>query len=65
MDLSPGATIQILAENAQYMTGATGAAVAVQTGPRMICCASTGISAPPLGSHVELATSFSGECVPS
>jgi hypothetical protein len=63
MDLSPGATIQILAENAQYITGATGAAVAVQSGPQMICCATTGISAPPLGSHVELASSFSGESV--
>src|SRR5258706_1513240 len=63
MDLRPGATIQILAENAQYITGATGAAVAVQSGPEMVCRATTGITAPPLGSHVELASSFSGESV--
>jgi hypothetical protein len=63
MDLSPGATLQILAENAQYITGATGAAVAVQNGPQMICCATSGITAPPLGSHVELKASFSGEAV--
>lgn len=63
MDLRPGATIQILAENAQYITGATGAAVAVQNGLQMVCCASAGMTAPPLGSHVELASSFSGESV--
>jgi len=63
MDLRPGATLQILAENAQYITGATGAAVAVQSGPQMVCCATAGITAPPLGSHVELASSFSGESV--
>ena len=63
MHLRPGAAIQILAENAQYITGATGAAVAVQSGPEMVCRASTGITAPPLGSQVELASSFSGESV--
>jgi hypothetical protein len=63
MHLRPGATIQILAENAQYITGATGAAVAVQSGPEMVCRATSGITAPPLGSRVELASSFSGESV--
>jgi hypothetical protein len=63
MHLRTGATIQILAENAQYITGATGAAVAVQSGPEMVCRATTGITAPPLGSRVELASSFSGESV--
>jgi GAF domain len=63
MHLRPGATIQILAENAQYITGATGAAVAVQRGLEMVCRATTGITAPPLGSRVELASSFSGESV--
>jgi len=63
MGLQPGATIQLLAENAQYITGATGAAVAVQRGAEMVCCATTGITAPSLGSHVGLSSSFSGECV--
>ncbi len=63
MDLNPGATIQLLAENAQYITGATGAAVALRRGADMVCCASAGITAPSLGSHVELSSSFSGECV--
>ena len=63
MDLIPEAYIQLLAENAQYITGATGAAVAVQRGEEMVCCASTGITAPSLGSRVELSFSFSGESV--
>jgi GAF domain/PilZ domain len=63
MDLSPEITIQSLAENAQYITGATGAAVAMQSGPEMVCCATAGLTAPPLGSYVEMATSFSGESV--
>ena len=61
MDFNPGALIQTLAENAQYITGATGAAVAVQSGAAMVCCATSGITAPSLGSQVELSTSFSGE----
>lgn len=63
MDFNPGTAIQTLAENGQYITGATGAAVAVQTGPEMVCCATTGLTAPSLGSRVELSTSFSGESV--
>ena len=63
MDWNPGAGIQVLAENTQYITGATGAAVAVQRGAQMLCCASTGLTAPSLGSRVELASSFSGESV--
>jgi hypothetical protein len=62
MDLNPGASVQLLAESAQYITGATGAAVAVRSDGEMVCCASTGITAPPLDSRVEL-SSFSGECV--
>jgi hypothetical protein len=63
MELDPEATVQVLVESAQYITGATGAAVAVQRGAEMVCCATTGITAPSLGSHVELTSSFSGECV--
>jgi GAF domain len=63
MELNPGTAVQRLAENVQYITGATGAAVAVQRGAEMACCASAGITAPPLDSHVELSASFSGECV--
>ena len=63
MQSNPEAAIQILAENTQYITGATGAAVAVRRGADMLCCASAGLTAPPLGSRVELASSFSGESV--
>ena len=63
MEMNPESAIQLLAENTQYITGATGAAVAVQRGADMLCCASTGLTAPSLGSRVELASSFSGESV--
>ena len=63
MDWNPGAGIQVLAENTQYITGATGAAVAVQRGAEMVCFASAGLTAPSLGSRVEMASSFSGESV--
>lgn len=63
MRLTPEAMVQTLAEDGQYITGATGAAVAVQTGAEMVCCASSGITAPALDSIVELSTSFSGESV--
>jgi len=57
--------MQLLAEQALYITGATGAALAVQSGAEteMVCCASAGITAPSVDSRVQLASSFSGECV--
>ena len=65
MQSNPRGTIQLLAEHAQYITGATGAAVALQIGKEteMVCCASAGITAPPVDSRVEISGSFSGECV--
>ena len=65
MESNPRGAIQLFAEQAQYITGATGAAVALQTGTEtdMVCCASAGITAPPVDSHVQLFSSFSGECV--
>ena len=65
MESNPRGAIQLLAEQAQYITGATGAAVALQTSAEteMVCCASAGITAPPVDSHVQLSASFSGTCV--
>ena len=65
MELNPRGAIQLFAEQVQYITGATGAAVALQTGreSEMVCCASAGITAPPVDSHVQISGSFSGECV--
>jgi putative methionine-R-sulfoxide reductase with GAF domain len=63
MNFNLRATLQSLAEDAQYITGATGAAIAVLRNEEMVCCATAGITAPPLGSQVELSSSFSGESV--
>jgi hypothetical protein len=57
------ATLQLLAERAQYITGASGSAVALRQGKTMVCCASAGPSAPGLGAHLEIESGLSGESV--
>jgi GAF domain len=57
------ATLQLLAERARYITGASGSAVALRQGQTMICCASAGPSAPELGAHLEIESGLSGESV--
>ena len=46
------ATLQLLAERAQYITGASGSAIALLEQEAMICRARTGPSAPELGSQL-------------
>ena len=53
----------LIAERAVSLTGATGAALAIKTGDRMVCRASTGEPAPPLESAVDIKQGLSGECV--
>jgi putative methionine-R-sulfoxide reductase with GAF domain len=57
------ATLQLLAERAQYITGASGAAIALRQGEEMICRASAGGSAPELGAHLQVNSGLSGESV--
>jgi putative methionine-R-sulfoxide reductase with GAF domain len=57
------ATLQLLAERAQYITGASGAAIALREGKRMVCCASAGASAPELGAHLQTDSGLSAESV--
>jgi len=57
------ATLQLLAERAQYITGASGAAIALREGGEMICRASAGPSAPELGAHLQVNSGLSGESV--
>jgi putative methionine-R-sulfoxide reductase with GAF domain len=57
------AALQLLAERAQYITGATGAAIALLDGGNMICRASAGSSAPELGAHLQINAGLSGESV--
>ena len=58
-------TLQSIAERALTLTRATGAAIALSEGNdgEMTCVASAGEDAPPLGSHVQTNSGFSGECV--
>jgi hypothetical protein len=55
--------LQLLVERAQYITGASGAAIALRVGADMICRASAGPSAPELGAHLQVNSGLSGESV--
>jgi len=57
------AALQLLAQRAQYITAASGAAVALRAEEEMICRASAGTSAPGLGSRVQVDSGLSGESV--
>ncbi|HVO62075.1 MAG TPA: GAF domain-containing protein [Terriglobales bacterium] len=57
------ATLQLLADRAQYITGAAGAAIALRDGDKVLCRASSGTAAPDLGSCLDLSSGLSGECV--
>ena len=60
-DLS--ATLQLLAERAQYITGATGAAIALREGDDIVCRASAGSVAPARGAHLQVDSGLSGESI--
>ncbi|MGC1373977.1 MAG: GAF domain-containing protein [Candidatus Sulfotelmatobacter sp.] len=59
------AALQLLADRAQYVTGASGAAIALRGGEHnhMLCRASSGSSAPELGSLLATDHGLSGESV--
>jgi putative methionine-R-sulfoxide reductase with GAF domain len=57
------AALQLLTERAQYITGASGAAIALRDASEMICRASAGSSAPELGAHLQVDSGLSGESV--
>jgi hypothetical protein len=57
------AALQLLAERAQYITGASGAAIALRRGEHsdMLCRASAGSNAPELGALLSMEHGLSGE----
>ncbi len=55
--------LQLLVERAQYITGATGTALALAQGEEMVCRASAGASAPPVGARLQVRTGLTGESV--
>ncbi len=59
------AVLQLIAERALGLTGASGAALAFLTNEKMICRARVGEPAPPLGAPVDIKQGLSGECVRS
>ena len=61
IDLEPG--ISIIAEKAQALTGATGAAIALRRGSEIVCRARTGRTAPDIGCRLQTDRGLSAECV--
>src|ERR1700682_2949957 len=61
IDLELG--ISIIAEKAQTLTGATGAAIALRRGNEIICRARTGRTAPDIGVRMQTDSGLSAECV--
>jgi TonB family protein len=55
--------LHVLAEEARYVTGANGAAIALEDGNEMLCRAAAGALSPGLGWRLDAQSGFSGECV--
>jgi len=55
--------LQLLVERAQYITGATGTALALPRGQEMVCRASTGPSAPAVGARLQVRSGLTGESI--
>lgn len=57
------AALQLLVERAQYITGATGTALALPHGDEMVCRASAGSSAPAVGARLQVLSGITGESI--
>jgi len=55
--------LQLLVERAQYITGATGTALALPQGEEMVCRASAGSSAPAVGARLQVQSGLTGESI--
>jgi hypothetical protein len=55
--------LQLLVERAQYITGATGGALALPRGDDMVCRASAGSSAPAVGARLQVQSGLTGESI--
>jgi putative methionine-R-sulfoxide reductase with GAF domain len=55
--------ISVIAERAQALTGATGAAIALRKGNEIVCRARTGRTAPDLGVRLQTDSGISADCV--
>src|SRR5579872_6248894 len=61
IDLEPA--ISVIAERAQALTGASGAAIALRHGNEIVCRARTGRTAPDLGVRLQTDSGISADCV--
>ena len=61
VDFQPA--IHAIAERAQSLTRATGAAIALRKGNEIVCRARTGRTAPDLGIRLQTDSGISAECV--
>jgi putative methionine-R-sulfoxide reductase with GAF domain len=61
IDLEPA--ISVIAERAQTLTGATGAAIALRHGDEIVCRARAGRTAPDLGVRLQTESGISADCV--
>jgi putative methionine-R-sulfoxide reductase with GAF domain len=57
------AALQLLAERAQYITGASGSAIGLCEGQEMVCSASAGPCAPAVGAQLQIHSGLTGESV--
>ena len=62
-DLALEIVLNEVVEQACLTTGATGAAIALERDGEMVCRASSGSTAPELGSRLDAASGLSGECI--
>ena len=56
-------SLQPIVEGALRLTHSTGAAIAWGHGEEIVCVATAGSSAPPLGAQLQAGSGFSGECI--
>jgi GAF domain-containing protein len=61
LDLEPA--INVIAERAQTLTGATGAAIALRKGDEIVCRARSGRTAPDVGMRLQTDSGISADCV--
>ena len=61
LELEPA--ISVIAERAQSLTGASGAAIALRHGDEIVCRARTGRTAPDIGVRLQVDSGISAECV--
>jgi len=57
------AALQLLVERAQYITGATGTALALPQDSEMVCRASAGACAPAVGARLQVRSGLTGESI--